>query len=109
MSPCALQLYSQVVESHLHWQRAQPICIARCRDRRRLLYPQSLQFLPNIADRKASDLILGTGTNAWVGEQCDISTAFLYADAESDTYCKQPPGYAAPGQEDWVLRLKKSL
>ena len=40
----------------------------------------------------------GTGTNAWVGEQCDISTAFLYADAESDTYCKQPPGYAAPGR-----------
>ena len=45
----------------------------------------------------------------WVGEQCDISTAFLYADADAETYCRQPPGYAEPGKEQWILRLRKSL
>lgn len=39
----------------------------------------------------------------------DISNAFLNGDLEEEVYLKQPEGFAVPGQEDKVLRLRKSL
>lgn len=39
----------------------------------------------------------------------DISSAFLYGDLDEEIYMRQPEGFAAPGQEQLVWRLKKSL
>ena len=39
----------------------------------------------------------------------DVSSAFLNGDLEEETYMAQPEGFAAPGQEHLVCRLKKSI
>jgi hypothetical protein len=41
-------------------------------------------------------------------EQLDVKTAFLHGDLE-DIYMDQPKGFAVPGKEDYVCRMKKSL
>ena len=41
--------------------------------------------------------------------QMDVVTAFLNGDLKEEIYMEQPPGYAKPGQEDLVCKLKKSL
>ena len=47
----------------------------------------------------------------WEIEQYDIKTAFLHGVLpESETmFMEQPPGFEAPGKEDWVMRLMKSI
>jgi hypothetical protein len=45
----------------------------------------------------------------WRAEQCDISTAYLYASVHDIIYVKQPPGYEAEGHEGCVMQLNKSL
>ena len=42
-------------------------------------------------------------------EQLDVKTAFLHGDLEEDIYMHQPQGYAVPGKEEMVCKLKKSL
>lgn len=42
-------------------------------------------------------------------EQLDVKTAFLYGELEEEIYMKQPEGFAIPGKESQVCRLKKSL
>jgi len=42
-------------------------------------------------------------------EQMDVKTAFLHGDLEEELYMLQPEGFAEPGKEDMVCRLKKSL
>ena len=42
-------------------------------------------------------------------EQLDVKTAFLHGDLEEEIYMHQPTGYVAPGKENKVCRLKKSL
>jgi hypothetical protein len=39
----------------------------------------------------------------------DVSSAFLNGDLDEEIYMAQPEGFAAPGQEHLVCRLKKSL
>jgi hypothetical protein len=41
-------------------------------------------------------------------EQLDVKTAFLHGDLEG-IYMDQPKGFAVPGKEDYVCRMKKSL
>ena len=41
--------------------------------------------------------------------QMDVKTAFLNGELEEELYMTQPEGYVAKGNEDKVLRLKKSL
>ena len=41
--------------------------------------------------------------------QFDISTAFLYADLDKVVYMKHPEGFIAPGKENLVCLLKKSV
>ena len=43
--------------------------------------------------------------------QFDIKTAFLNGVLPEDEtmYMEQPPGFEAPGQEEWVMRLMKSI
>jgi Reverse transcriptase (RNA-dependent DNA polymerase) len=47
----------------------------------------------------------------WDVQHVDIKTAFLHGVLpESETvFMEQPPGFEAPGQEDWVMKLMKSL
>ncbi|KAE8695213.1 Oxygen-dependent coproporphyrinogen-III oxidase [Hibiscus syriacus] len=42
-------------------------------------------------------------------EQMDVKTTFLYSDLEEQIYMQQPEGFAQPGNEHLVCRLKKSL
>ena len=47
----------------------------------------------------------------WDLKQFDIKTAFLHGvlpDNET-MYMQQPPGFEAPGKEEWVMKLKKSI
>jgi hypothetical protein len=44
-------------------------------------------------------------------QQLDIKTAFLHGILPEDEtmYMEQPPGFTSPGQEDWVMKLMKSI
>ncbi|KZV33478.1 hypothetical protein F511_38517 [Dorcoceras hygrometricum] len=41
--------------------------------------------------------------------QMDVKTAFLNGDLEEEIYMEQPEGFSAPGQENKVCKLVKSL
>ena len=47
----------------------------------------------------------------WDLQQFDIKTAFLHGVLPEDEtmFMEQPPGFEAPGKEDWVMRLMKSI
>ena len=42
-------------------------------------------------------------------DSMDISSAFLNGDLDEEIYMSQPEGFAVPGKEHLVCRLKKSL
>jgi Reverse transcriptase (RNA-dependent DNA polymerase) len=50
-------------------------------------------------------------TLGWDLQQFDIKTAFLHGilPEEETMFMEQPPGFATPGKEDWVMRLMKSI
>jgi Reverse transcriptase (RNA-dependent DNA polymerase) len=50
-------------------------------------------------------------TLGWDLQHVDVKTAFLHGVLpESETmFMEQPPGFEAPGKEDWVMKLMKSL
>jgi hypothetical protein len=39
----------------------------------------------------------------------DVKSAFLNGDLKEEVYVNQPPGFAIPGKEGKVLRLRKAL
>ena len=39
----------------------------------------------------------------------DVKSAFLNGDLKEEVYVNQPPGFAIPGNEGKVLRLRKTL
>ena len=39
----------------------------------------------------------------------DVKSAFLNGDLKEEVYVHQPPGFAIPGKEGKVLRLRKAL
>ena len=41
--------------------------------------------------------------------QMDVKTAFLNGDLDEEVYMNQPKGFLAPGKEDMVSKLKKSI
>ena len=47
----------------------------------------------------------------WDIQHYDIKTAFLHGVLGDDetAYMEQPPGFESPGQEEWVMRLLKSI
>jgi hypothetical protein len=47
----------------------------------------------------------------WDLKQFDIKTAFLHGvlPEEETMFMEQPPGFEAPGKEEWVMRLMKSI
>ena len=50
-------------------------------------------------------------TLGWDLHQFDIKTAFLHSILPDDEtmYMEQPPDFAEPGKEDWVMKLLKSI
>jgi hypothetical protein len=47
----------------------------------------------------------------WDLKQFDIKTVFLHGVLPEDEtmFMEQPPGFEAPGKEEWVMRLMKSI
>jgi hypothetical protein len=45
----------------------------------------------------------------WELDQMDVKTAYLNGVLEEEVYMKQPPGFAEPGKEHLVCKLKKSI
>jgi ATP-binding cassette subfamily B (MDR/TAP) protein 1 len=41
--------------------------------------------------------------------QLDVKTTFLHGDLDEEIYMEQPQGFASPGREYLVCRLRKSL
>jgi ATP-binding cassette subfamily B (MDR/TAP) protein 1 len=41
--------------------------------------------------------------------QLDVKTTFLHGDLDEDIYMEQPQGFASPGREHPVCRLRKSF
>lgn len=54
-------------------------------------------------------LVALAAENGWFMHQMDVTTAFLNGDLDKEIYMVQPEGYAAPGTEGKVLKLKKAL
>ena len=53
-------------------------------------------------------LVLAT-QECWCVHHMDIKSAFLNGDLKEEVYVHQPPGFAIPGKEGKVLRLRKAL
>lgn len=45
----------------------------------------------------------------WVIHQMDVKSAFLNGYLEEEIFVEQPKGFAFPGQDEKVYRLKKTL
>jgi hypothetical protein len=45
----------------------------------------------------------------WHVHHMDVKSAFLNGDLKEEVYVHQPPGFAIPGKEGKVLRLRKAL
>ena len=54
-------------------------------------------------------LLAVAAQNNWHIRQSDFKGAYLNAGLDEKIYVQQPPGYAIPGKEDYVYRLKKAL
>src|SRR6266481_4295439 len=66
-------------------------------------------FAP-VAKLTSNRIILALAAlNDWEVHQVDVKNAYLNADLDEEIYMMQPPGFAAPGREDWVCLLKKAL
>jgi len=48
-------------------------------------------------------------TRNWRVHHLDVKSAFLNGELEEELYVQQPPGFALPGGEHKVLRLRKAL
>jgi len=54
--------------------------------------------------------ILHIGTSLdWEIHQLDVKMVFLHGDLEEEIYMHQLEGRKAPGKEDWVCQLNKTL
>jgi len=45
----------------------------------------------------------------WRVHHLDVKSAFLNGDLKEEVYVQQPPGFAVPGEEGKVYRLRKAL
>jgi len=45
----------------------------------------------------------------WRVHHMDVKSAFLNGDLKEEVYVRQPPGFAVPGEEGKVYRLRKAL
>ncbi|KAA0052395.1 putative copia-type polyprotein [Cucumis melo var. makuwa] len=54
-------------------------------------------------------LIALVAQNNWKIFQMDVKSTFLNGYLEEEVYLEKPPGYSVKGQEDKVLKLKKTL
>ena len=54
-------------------------------------------------------LLAFTAENKLQVHQMDVVSAFLNGDLKEEIYMRQPPGYAQPGKEEFVCKLRKSI
>jgi hypothetical protein len=66
-------------------------------------------FAP-VARMESVRLLLALATQeGWRVHHMDVKSAFLNGDLKEEVYVHQPPGFAIPGKEGKVLRLRKAL
>jgi hypothetical protein len=66
-------------------------------------------FAP-VAQMESVRLILVLAAQeGWRVHHMDVNSAFLNGDLKEEVYVHQPPGFAIPGKEGKVLRLRKAL
>jgi hypothetical protein len=66
-------------------------------------------FAP-VARMESVRLLLALSTQeGWHVHHIDVKTAFLNSDLKEEVYVHQPPGFAIPGKEGKVMRLRKAL
>jgi hypothetical protein len=66
-------------------------------------------FAP-VARMESVRLLFALATQeGWRVHHMDVKSAFLNSDLKEEVYVHQPPGFAIPGKEGKVLRLRKAL
>jgi hypothetical protein len=66
-------------------------------------------FAP-VARMESVRLLLALSAHqGWHVHHMDVKSAFLNSDLKEEVYIHQPPGFAIPGKEGKVLRLRKAL
>jgi len=54
-------------------------------------------------------LLVVAAQEGWSVHHLDVKSAFLNGDLKEEVYVQQPPGFAVPGEEGKVYRLRKAL
>jgi hypothetical protein len=65
-------------------------------------------FAP-VAQMESVRLLALAAQEGWHVHHMDVKSAFLNGDLKEEVYVHQPPGFAIPGKEGKVLRLRKAL
>ena len=66
-------------------------------------------FAPTVRFESVRALVAMAAGVGWELDQMDVTTAFLYAELEEQTYVEIPEGEAQVGKGDMVWRLRKCL
>ena len=66
-------------------------------------------FSPIVKHRSIRTLLSMVAMHDLELQQLDLNTVFLHGNLEENIYMDQSKGFAIPGKEDLVCRLKKSL
>ena len=66
-------------------------------------------FAPTVRFESVRALVAMVAGVGWELDQMDVTTAFLYAELEEETYVEIPEGVAQVGEGDMVWRLRKCL
>jgi hypothetical protein len=66
-------------------------------------------FAP-VARMESVQLLFALATlEGWRVHHMNVKSAFLHGDLKEEVYVHQPPGFAIPGKEGKLLRLRKAL
>jgi hypothetical protein len=66
-------------------------------------------FAPMAQMESVRLLLALAAQEGWRVHHMDVKSAFLNGDLKEEVYVHQPPGFAIPGKEGKVLRLRKAL
>jgi len=66
-------------------------------------------FAPVARMESVRVLLALAAQEGWRVHHMDVKSAFLNGDLKEEVYVRQPPGFAVPGEEGKVYRLRKAL